>query len=184
VRKNHQLSYHVWRRLVEKHGRERVPRLALVGRPGWLTGDLLTQMRSDPLTRDHILLLHDVRDAELAWLYRHCLFTLYPSLYEGWGLPVAESLAAGKYCIASNSSSIPEIAGSLIDYHDPHDSAGCLSLVERALFDGTFLRKREEQIRAGYRITSWRACAAQVLDRIRRHTGLPPAGLRVGRVGA
>jgi glycosyltransferase involved in cell wall biosynthesis len=175
VRKNHQLAYHVWRRLVGAHGPGRVPRLVLVGAVGWQTRDLIDQLRTDPLTRDHVVRLHDVDDARLAWLYRHCLFTLYPSLYEGWGLPVAESLAFGRYCIASSSASIPEIGGPLVDYHDPLDVAGCQRLVERAVFDAAFRAERERRVRAEYRTTSWLDCTRQALAAIGRHLGAFPA---------
>ena len=67
-------------------------------------------------------------DADLKVLYEGCLFTLFPSFYEGWGLPVTESLAFGKPCIASNRSSIPEAGGKLARYIDPNN------LTNHALF--------------------------------------------------
>jgi glycosyltransferase involved in cell wall biosynthesis len=177
VRKNHWLLYYLWRRLAEQHG-ERLPPLVLAGGPGWLTADLLHLLRTDPLVRGRILLLSGLADAELRWLYQHCLFTLYPSHYEGWGLPVAEALAHGKYCICSASSSLPEIAGDLLDYHDPLDLAGCAALVERALFEPGWLTQKEERIRREYRLTPWRACAASVLEKLARHLAAarPPEG--------
>lgn len=170
-RKNHWLLYHLWRRLAEELG-PRLPPLLLAGRPGWNTGDLLDQLRRDPLVRGRILLLEDVGDRELLWLYRHCLFTLYPSHYEGWGLPVAESLAHGKPCICSNTSSLPEIAPGLVDAHDPLDLEGCAQLVRRALLDADFLRQRQAHIRAEFRPTPWRECAARILSLIGTSLGV------------
>ena len=46
-------------------------------------------------------------DAELAWLYANAAFTVFPSLMEGWGLPVGESLWFGKPCVASSGSAVP-----------------------------------------------------------------------------
>jgi glycosyltransferase involved in cell wall biosynthesis len=171
VRKNHALLYHLWRRLLERHG-ERIPTLVLAGQPGWLTGELLQQLAADPLVRGRVLLLPDAADAELRWLYRHGLFTLYPSHYEGWGLPVAEGLAYGKLCICSQASSLPEIAGDLLCYHDPLDLPGCLELVERALFEPGFRQQREERIRRSFRVTSWRACAEQALGYLEHRLGV------------
>src|SRR5262249_39254138 len=127
-------------------------------------GDLLHLLRHDPLLSNRVVILHDSTDAELNWLYEQCLFTLYPSHYEGWGLPVNESLAHGKYCICSNSSSLPEIAGALPDYHDPLDLGGCLQLVERALFEPGFLENRQDEICRSYRVTPWKQCAGQILS--------------------
>jgi glycosyltransferase involved in cell wall biosynthesis len=181
VRKNHYLLYQVWRRLIEQHG-EDIPPLIFAGRAGWLTAELLQQIRHDPLIRGRLLHLADVTDLELRWLYQHCRFTLYPSHYEGWGLPVAESLAHGKYCISSCTSSLPEIAGDLIDYYDPLDVAGCLQLVERALFEKGFLQQREARIHKEYRVTRWVDCAASVMEHMRAH--LPHCSLRDDRDGA
>jgi glycosyltransferase involved in cell wall biosynthesis len=161
IRKNHVLLYRVWRRLLEEHGCV-VPPLVIAGQRGWLCDDLQYEVRNDPLVKDRILLIEGLHDGELDWLYRHCLFTLFPSHCEGWGLPVCESLAHGKYCIASNRSSLPEIAGPLIDYHDPYDFAACKALVEKALFDEPYRRRREDDIQRNYRKTSWADCASEL----------------------
>ncbi len=175
VRKNQWLLYQLWRRLAQRH--REVPPLLLVGQPSWLANELIYQIEHDPLVRQRVVLLNDVSDPELRWLYGRCLFTMYPSQYEGWGLPVAESLAHGKYCICSNASSLPEIAGDLVDYHDPLDFPGCLALVERALFQPGFLEQAEQRIRAGFRITPWASCATRVLEALQ--TGLR-VSLRAG----
>ena len=146
IRKNHWLLYQTWRRLIEECG-DRVPPLVLAGRPGWGTRDLLVQMQTDPLVRDRIVVLFDVTDEELSWLYRNCLFTLYPSFYEGWGLPVAESLAHGKHCVCSSATSVPEVGGDLADYHDPLDGTRLMDLVRRVLFEPGYREGREERIR-------------------------------------
>lgn len=118
-RKNHEVLYRAWLRLRE---RGLVPhRLVFVGMPGWGVTDLMNDLRLDPRVQDDIVMLSRVDDAELAWLYRNCAFTVFPSLYEGWGLPVAESLAWGKFCLASNVASLPEVGGDLIEYLDPWD---------------------------------------------------------------
>ena len=79
---------------------------------------------------------------ELRQAYRSCLFTVFPSLCEGWGLPVAESLVQGKFCVASNCTSIPEVGGDLIDYFDPTDDDDALAKIERVLLDPVYLAAR------------------------------------------
>jgi hypothetical protein len=83
-------------------------------------------------------------------------------MYEGWGLPIAESLAAGKYCIAGNATSLPEVGGDFIDYFDPMDYPACYRLVHRAVTDPGYVRQREERISAGYKTSTWRMAAERV----------------------
>ncbi len=170
VRKNQLLLYHVWRRLLEDHG-SATPKLVLVGRQGWLSESMFHQLRCDLLTHDHIIVLTDVNDSQLAWLYQNCLITVYPSFYEGWGLPVGESLCFGKYCVASNTSSLPEIGGNLVGSHDPYDWKACLEMVRRALFDEDFRTQREQEIHRRHQRTSWSQCANQLRQHIEKRFG-------------
>lgn len=157
IRKDHDLLFRLWSQLLEKYGDD-VPMMVWVGRWGWLVESLQQKIRSTNSLDGKLLVLASVSEEELDLLYRNCLFTVFPSQYEGWGLPVAESIAHGKYCVASNSSSIPEVAGDLIDYHDPGDFKRCYELVERAIFDSEYRKKKEAVIRAKYRPHSWADC--------------------------
>lgn len=96
-------------------------KLYIVGKEGWLNSDIRYQIDNDPLLKGRIEILEGVSDQELDYLYSNCDFTVYPSIYEGWGLPVAESLRYGKACIASNSSSLVEIAPQLVTHINPFD---------------------------------------------------------------
>ncbi len=171
VRKNHGLLYHVWRRLVEEYG-DRVPPLVLAGRMGWATKDVLQQIQTDPRVRDRIFVLFDVTDEELSWLYANCLFTLYPSHYEGWGLPVAESLAHGKHCVCTSATSVPEVGGDWVDYHDPLDALRCIELVKRVLFEAGYREGREARIRAEFRGATWGECAARIIPLMEGRLGV------------
>jgi len=108
ARKNHLFITQVWTRLAAELG-TRLPRLIFVGRAPADQEAMMERLGRDPALADHLIHVSGASDAQLAWLYRRCLFTVFPSLYEGWGLPVAESLAVGKVCLASNASSIPEV---------------------------------------------------------------------------
>jgi glycosyltransferase involved in cell wall biosynthesis len=174
VRKNHRLLFQIWKRLCAKHGRDAIPDLVLVGRRGWLIDDFLTEAENAHWLDGKIVWRERVDDDELVQLYAGCLFTVYPSLYEGWGLPVAEALAFGKYCVASGASSLPEVGRDFIDYHDPYDVAGATALVERAIFDPAYREQRERTIREQYRVRTWRTSAAEVLALIDRHCAAPP----------
>lgn len=171
VRKNQLLLYHVWRKLLQKYGPEKTPQLVIVGMRGWMGGNTMHLAEVDPVTKDHVRFLAKCNDAELGWLYQNCAFTLYPSYYEGWGLPVAESLIYGKHCIASNQSSIPEIGGDLVIMHDPSSVDACLACMEQAL-DPVYRAGREARIRSHYRRHEWSECATQMAEMIQRHFGV------------
>jgi len=177
VRKNHQCLYHVWRRLAQELGDD-CPKLLLIGVVHQFVRDFLYQIRHDRLVNRLIVDLSDITDEELAWYYRNCLFTVYPSMYEGWGLPVSESLAVGKYCIAGNAASLPEVGGDLVDYFDPIDYPACYRLAHRAITDPDYVRHREEQIRGSYKPTTWRMTAKQIsrlVDELSRSPTAPNA---------
>src|SRR5262249_32604703 len=122
-----------------------------------------------------IVLLHGLSDAEVQQAYRRCLFTVFPSFCEGWGLPVAESLAHGKFCVASNRTSIPEVGGGLVDYFDPSDEDDAVGKIERLLIEPGYLAAREAQVRAEYRRRAWVDCAHALMGALEsgREGGTP-----------
>ena len=158
LRKNHRLLVRVWQRLLERHGADLVPNLVFAGKIGWLVDDLLEELAASGYLNGKIVLLRSLSDTELQQAYRSCLFTVFPSLSEGWGLPIVESLAHGKFCVASNHTSIPEAGGKLIDYFDPENEDDALAKIERPLIDQGYLAAREAQLRAEYRARTWGDC--------------------------
>jgi glycosyltransferase involved in cell wall biosynthesis len=166
IRKNHRLLVRVWRQLIERHGADAVPVLIFAGQIGWMVDDLLADLAASSFLDGKIELRSDLSDAELRQAYDACLFTVYPSFYEGWGLPVAESLAHGKFCVASNRTAIPEVAGDLIDYFDPADDDDALAKIERLLIDPAYLAAREAQLRAEYRPHTWVDCVHGLISRL------------------
>ncbi|WP_457333039.1 glycosyltransferase family 4 protein [Rhizobacter sp. P5_C2] len=145
-RKNGVGLLRAWQQVIDRLG-ERAPDLVFAGRHGWHIEEFLSLMKSPGLA-GKVRIVESPSDHDLAWLYGHCLFTAYPSLYEGWGLPVGESAWFGKYCVASKASSVPEVCGDLIDYVDPHDPADIAARLLAALADPALVARREAAIRA------------------------------------
>lgn len=164
ARKNHTLLYYVYK-LANQKGLS-LPKLVIAGRRGWRSDDLFDFITNDPETREKIILLTETSDEELSWLYSHCLFSIYPSFYEGWGLPIAESIAHGTPCISSNTSSMPEVAGDKIEYFSPLSTDGCLAAIEK-LLDPAGLKKAQRRIRQ-YDPTSWDESFSRINTLIRR----------------
>ena len=180
ARKNHALLLRIWRQLLAKHRVAAVPSVAFAGRRGWLVDDVMAGLSREGPLRDKVAIVSGLSDAEVAAAYRRCLFTVFPSLMEGWGLPVAESLGQGKLCVASNRGAIPEAGGDLVDYFDPDNDAEALAAVERAIFDRDYRAAREVRIRAEFRPRSWGDCAAALIEHLYRLHAANPAGARVG----
>jgi glycosyltransferase involved in cell wall biosynthesis len=158
-RKNHMLLYQTYKLAVERS--IDLPQLIIAGGRGWLSDDVQYLISHDPAVAKKIILFYSPSDAVLSWLYRNCLFTVYPSLYEGWGLPVAESLAYGKVCVSSGVSSMPEIAGDMLTYFSPNSTDECLTALTAMLEEKTRL-KAERRVQQDYHMTSWQNTYRQV----------------------
>lgn len=168
VRKNHMLLLRVWERLIAAHGADAVPPLVFAGKYGWEIDELKAALARTGFLGGKIRAVQNLTDGELAALYRQSHFTVFPSFCEGWGLPVAESLLYGRFCIASDATSIPEVGGRFLDYHDPADVDAAHRLIERALFEPGYLAQRERLIAAEYRPPAWAATAAAIVAALDR----------------
>jgi glycosyltransferase involved in cell wall biosynthesis len=104
--------------------------LVVVGSRGWQSGETLSALRS---LRNRSAILGHVSDGALAELYRRCAVFCYPSLGEGFGLPVLEAMAAGAAVVTSNMSSLPEVGGEAVEYVDPRDAPSIAAGLDRLL---------------------------------------------------
>jgi glycosyltransferase involved in cell wall biosynthesis len=164
-RKNFDLLYRLWQRFSAQR-LPNLPRLVIVGRRGFGSADLLWQMSHDPLVEKSITVVHTISDSELSWLYKNCLWTLYPSFYEGWGLPVSESLAHGKYCLASDSSSLPEAGEGLIRHLDPLDFRSWQEAITELVGKPAILAEYEKRIASTYRPLGWLESAKRLDEKL------------------
>ena len=117
-RKNHLM---VVRAFIEAAATVPELHLVLAGRPGWLYQPLLKMIAQRGLT-ERVRFLGSVSDEELVVLYNMARFLAYPSLYEGFGLPILEAMSCGCPVLTSNVSSMPEIAGDAALLVSPTDS--------------------------------------------------------------
>jgi glycosyltransferase involved in cell wall biosynthesis len=161
-RKGHAVLLEAWRRLLQR-GVPQVAdfRLLFIGRTGWMVDDVLRQLD----TEDPYAALHweGVADLELERLYQDCAFCLYPSRYEGFGLPIIEAFARGKPVIASTGGAVPETVDGLSPCLDPLDVDAWTELLGEWIERPEARAAWERRIRSDFRPREWPEVAEQIM---------------------
>ncbi|MFD1112462.1 glycosyltransferase family 4 protein [Pseudoroseomonas ludipueritiae] len=182
-RKNHLMVFQAWLTLLRRLGPAAVPDLVCVGRPGWRAEAALALLENAPDLRGRVHLLQNVGDPLLAALYRDCLFTLYNSHYEGWGLPVTESLAAGRPVLAPAHSALLE-AGQDGALFFGGSEPELVAKLEALITQPNLLAAARAQIAALPPRPGWDSVAARLLEQVARLAAeappRPPLPLRPG----
>ncbi|MGQ9517297.1 MAG: glycosyltransferase family 4 protein [Anaerolineae bacterium] len=138
-RKNYVRLLRAYERAWEEAGGD-FPVLVIAGGKGWLYEEIFEAHRS-LRARDHVRFLGFVEDRVLPALYRRAWLFVYPSLYEGFGLPPLEAMACGCPVACSNSSSLPEVVGDAALTFDPLDEVALAGVLRRGVEDSE-LRER------------------------------------------
>ncbi len=137
-------------------------RLVLVGHSGRDLGVL--RARADALgVADRVVFTGWISAADLEGLYALADCCAYPSLYEGFGMPVLEAMARGVPLVCSDATSLPEVAGDAAILFDPRDTAALTDALRRVLDDPALAGDLRSRGRARAALFTWDACAAGVL---------------------
>ncbi len=144
-RKNHIYMVEIWEKLYQKHG-DKLPLLIIAGRKGWKAEHLLNLLASKNYIDNKVKILYGLSDEHVDGLFKHCLFTAFPSFSEGWGLPIHESLRYNKLCIASNHPVLQDVGKHLCEYVNPYDVNDGLKMVEHYLFNAEKRHEKEALI--------------------------------------
>jgi glycosyltransferase involved in cell wall biosynthesis len=140
--------------------------LALIGMTGWKMEHMSAQLDTLAAEGD-VKPMGYVPDADLPYLYAGAAAFIYPSIYEGFGLPVIEALATGAPVITSNRASLPEVAGQQAATVDPADYAALAKALREALDAAGQIEAREKRIEWARSFT-WQRCAEQTIAVYRR----------------
>src|SRR5262249_5459093 len=136
--------------------------LVLAGPLGWNCDDVVAAA-AEAAPRGRIVLTGALEDRELAALLRGATLTVIPSLYEGFCLPMVESMACGVPTIASNISCLPEVSGNVLRYFDPLQIEDMVVCMQRVLEDDALraeLSRRGKERAASF---DWERCAEETL---------------------
>ncbi len=153
-------------RLVEafNHAAGRIEQsLVVVGAKGWKTSPIYQEISRSPV-RDRIHVAGFVPDEDLPAVYNLADAFMYPSLYEGFGIPVVEAMACGIPVVTSDVSSLPEVAGDAALLVDPLDTARLAEAMERIVHDHAMRAALRAKGLERAKRFSWDASAAQVVQ--------------------
>lgn len=127
--------------------------------------------RIDASALSSLKLLGYVSDAELSALYENAAAFVFPSLYEGFGLPPLEAMALGCPVIAARAGAIPEVCGDAASYFEPHDADALAALSARLVSSAEERESWSRKGRAHARRFSWGAAAASHVALLREVSG-------------
>jgi alpha-1,3-rhamnosyl/mannosyltransferase len=157
-----------WRRLPTEVRRQ-YP-LALAGGKGWLN-DALQDDIDRGVAEGWVRHLGFIPQEMLPALYRGARLFVYPSIYEGFGLPPLEAMACGTPVLVSNRSCLPEVCGDAVAYLDPDDPDQMLSSIEQALTDQQWLQAASQKALVQASRYSWEKCVEETVAIYRKIAG-------------
>lgn len=137
--------------------------LVLAGQKGWLYDELLARVQSLGLA-DHVVFAGYVAEDDKAALLSGALALVYPSLYEGFGMPVLEAMACGTAVLTSNVSSLREVAGDAALMVDPLDVNAIAAGISRLITDADLRKALVERGHAQVRKFSWTNAGREILQ--------------------
>ena len=136
--------------------------LLIVGKQGWGSEDYLGLAKELHIDSE-VEWKGYVSTEDLALLYQHARLFVYPSLYEGFGLPVVEAMAAGTPVVTSAVSSLPEVVGESGSLCDPHNFKEIATEIEKYLTDDAYWEVHQQAVLAQVQNFSWQQTATETL---------------------
>jgi glycosyltransferase involved in cell wall biosynthesis len=153
-RKNHLLLLQLWTRLVARLGRD-TPRLLIIGQRGWECEQVVDLLERSDVLRDSVVEVGRCSDDELVAHLRSARALLFPTLVEGYGLPLIEALAAGTPVIASDIPVFHEVGQGVPDFIDPLDGPAWLRAILDYAEPDSAARAAQVERLGGYRAPGW-----------------------------
>jgi len=134
--------------------------LDLIGKPGFGFKEIFKEVK----TRDNICYLDHIQDKDLPHIYNLAKIFLFPSFYEGFGLPPLEAMQSGLPVLTSNVSSLPEVVGEGGVMHDPRDYKGFTRDIIRLLDSKDFYQEMKNKAVLQAKKFSWRKATEELVN--------------------
>lgn len=164
-KKNYEVLYQAYC-MLNLAKKENVPQLVIVGRfIKDVEQNLQNAFQQNPLVEKCVKIV-SCSDEELDVLYKNCLFTVLPTLYEGWSLTLPESLSYGKLCLCSDVAPLREAAGDLAVYVDPKHPKEWAENIIKYSKNKNLLAERENLIRKNWKPVLWKDSAQSLYKKL------------------
>jgi glycosyltransferase involved in cell wall biosynthesis len=137
--------------------------LVLAGSKGWLYEEIFQTADSHSSLKDKVIFTGFIDDKDLSSIYSGASFFVYPSLYEGFGLPPLEAMQCGLPVITSNNSSLPEVVGDAGIMVDATDESQLCQAMTKLLNDPNLCQQLSKQALQQSQNFSWEKCAAETI---------------------
>lgn len=138
-------------------------KLVIAGKKGWMFEDIFKLVEELDLN-NRIIFTNEVNDDELKYLYKYCNIFVYPSFYEGFGLPPLEAMSFGKACITSNITSLPEVVGNAAIKIYPGSVVDISKAIQNLLKNDEIRFKYENLSKERIKSFSWKKCSMNILE--------------------
>lgn len=139
---------------------DQATRLVLIGKKGWNTAEV-EETHQKLIHKEKVIFLDYIPDEDLVYFYNGARIFIYPSLYEGFGLPVLEAMSCGVPVITSNVSSLPEVGGNAALYINPQKTEQIALAIKKIIFDEKTESKMRQASLAQAKKFSWDKCARE-----------------------
>lgn len=181
-RKNHPGLIRAFEHVVTAHPKLR-QQLVIVGKDTWFSPRVHAKARSSSVS-DRIRFTGWVSDEDLVQLYSAADTMIFPSFYEGFGLPILEAMACGCAVACSNTSAMPEVADSAALLFDPHDDGQMIRALQDLLLDPGLRARMQRLGQARASLFTWERTARETLDIYYRVAGANVPALTPNGVSA
>ncbi len=162
--KNHIRLIEAFDQLKQKEG---IPHQLVFAGSDWTGAEIVHEKASQSRFSEQIKFTGFVPDEDLLDLYACAELLVFPSLYEGFGLPILEAMASGIPVACAATSSIPEVAGDAANYFDPHDTDEMVDAIRKLIVEPEFRNQCIERGRKRCKRFTWKATAQKTLDVLR-----------------
>jgi glycosyltransferase involved in cell wall biosynthesis len=156
--------------LRRRRRRDKLPQIVVVGKRAWLYGETLRAVEAEGV-RGHTVFTGYVSETDLPALYTGALCFVYPSFFEGFGLPPLEAMACGTAVVVGDRTSLPEVVGDAALSVNPFDTDALGRAVERLIDEPALRDTLREKGLARARLFTWRRTAALTLEAYHRAIG-------------